>query len=142
MIVRTLDDVDGTDRDVQAATWKSRRLLLAGDGVGFSLHDTVMYAGTDTTMWYRHHAEAVYCLEGAGTLYDLDNEQSHPLRPGTMYLLDGHERHRVVADTDLRMACVFSPPCTGRETHRPDGSYPPPEAPVDTPLPGSGSVGR
>ena len=124
MIVRTMESIEGTERDVHAPTWKSRRMVLAGDGVGFSLHDTVIYAGTETTMWYRHHVEAVYCLEGTGTLHDLDNDCSYPLSPGTMYLLDGHERHRVVAGTDLRMACVFSPPCTGQETHGPDGSYP------------------
>jgi len=124
MIVRTVDDVEGTDRDVWAPTWESRRMVVAADGVGFSVHDTVMYAGTDTAMWYRNHVEAVYCLEGTGTLYDVDNDRSYELGPGTMYVLDGHERHRVVADTDLRMACVFTPPCTGQETHDPDGSYP------------------
>lgn len=126
MIVRTAQEIEGTARDVRAGTWRSRRLALAADGAGFSLHDTVMYAGTETTMWYRHHVEAVYCLEGEGTLHDLEHDREHPLRPGTMYLLDGHERHRVVAATDLRMVCVFNPPCTGQETHGPDGAYPPP----------------
>jgi L-ectoine synthase len=116
--------VEGTDRDVAAPTWRSRRLLLAGDGQAFSLHDTVIDAGTETTMWYRNHVEAVYCIEGNGRLDDLDNGQSYPLEPGTVYLLDGHERHRVSAISDLRMVCVFSPPCSGRETHDDNGSYP------------------
>lgn len=124
MIVRTLAGVEGTDRDVAAPTWRSRRLLLAGDGQAFSLHDTVIDAGTETTMWYRNHVEAVYCIEGNGRLDDLDNGQSYPLEPGTVYLLDGHERHRVSAISDLRMVCVFSPPCSGRETHDDNGSYP------------------
>lgn len=124
MIVRTVRDVEGTDRDVATPTWRSRRLLLARDGAGFSLHDTVLHAGTETTMSYRHHVEAVYCIDGHGQLDDLDNDRSYELAPGTVYLLDGHERHRVVAASDLRMVCVFSPPCTGRETHQEDGSYP------------------
>ena len=59
MIVRSLADVGGSDRDVVAPTWRSRRLLLARDGPAFSLHDTIIHAGTETTMWYRHHVEAV-----------------------------------------------------------------------------------
>jgi L-ectoine synthase len=116
--------VEGTDRDVAAPTWRSRRLLLAGDGQTFSLHDTVIDAGTETTMWYRNHVEAVYCIEGSGRLDDLDNGHSYQLEPGTVYLLDGHEHHRVSAISDLRMVCVFSPPCSGREIHDEDGSYP------------------
>ena len=124
MIVRTLEGIEGTDRDVGAPTWKSRRFVLAGDGVGFSLHDTVMAAGTTTEMWYRNHIEAVYCIEGEGLLEDRESGETHRIAPGTMYLLDGHERHRVTATTDLRMVCVFNPPCTGREVHDEDGVYP------------------
>lgn len=124
MIVRTLQKLVGTDRDVEAETWRSVRMVLAGDGVGFSLHETVMHAGTTTTMWYKHHIEAVYCIGGRGTLHDLVHDRVHPVEPGTMYLLDGHERHRVAAETDLRLVCVFNPPVTGQETHGPDGAYP------------------
>ncbi len=128
MIVRTLQDIVGTDKEVGAETWTSRRLLLAPDGVNFSLHDTVLFAGTTTEMCYRNHVEAVYCIEGRGRLEDLDHDTVHDLAPGTLYVLDGHERHRVVADTDLRMVCVFDPPVTGREVHDPSGAYPLPEA--------------
>jgi L-ectoine synthase len=48
----------------------------------------------------------------------------HPLRDGTMYLLDGHEHHTVHADTHLRTVCVFNPPVTGREVHDEHGAYP------------------
>lgn len=124
MIVRTLDSLHGTDRDVEADTWRSRRLILAADGQRFSFHDTIIYAGTVTTMWYRNHVEAVYCIDGEGTLADEETGEVYALRPGTMYLLDGHERHTVAATTDLRMVCVFDPPCTGAETHDADGAYP------------------
>lgn len=51
----------------------------------------------------------------------------HKVGPGTLYALDGHERHLVRATTQMRMVCVFNPPLTGREVHDADGSYPPPE---------------
>ena len=124
MIVRTVAGITGTDRDVRAGTWRSRRLVLADDAVGFSLHETVMHAGTATEMWYANHIEAVFCVEGTGSLHDLEHDEHHRIEPGVMYLLDGHERHRVTAETDLRLVCVFNPPCTGRETHQADGSYP------------------
>ena len=45
MIVRTLDEIRGTDRDVAGEGWRSRRLLLAADRMGFSMHDTTVAAG-------------------------------------------------------------------------------------------------
>jgi L-ectoine synthase len=126
MIVRRLTDLEGTERDVNGGNWSSRRLMLASDGLSYSLHDTVIRAGTTTEMWYRHHLESVYCIEGSGTLIDRETGEQHELGPGTLYVLDQHDRHTVVAETDLRMVCVFTPPVTGEEVHLPDGSYPPP----------------
>ncbi|MEX1164904.1 MAG: ectoine synthase [Nitriliruptor sp.] len=124
MIVRTRADLDGTDRVTVAGTWSSHRLLLARDGQSFSFHDTTLHAGTETQMWYRNHVEAVYCVGGTGVLEDLDEGVTYPLADGTMYCLDGNERHIVRAHTDLRMICVFDPPVTGQETHDVDGAYP------------------
>jgi L-ectoine synthase len=124
VIVRSLKDIIGTDRDVQAPTWCSRRFVLAGDKVGFSLHDTVLYAGTSTKMWYAHHIEAVYCIEGEGELVNDDTGERHAIEPGVMYLLDGHEHHTLHARTDVRTVCVFNPPVTGQEVHDENGVYP------------------
>lgn len=124
MIVRRLSEIDGTDRDVQSTTWRSRRLLLARDGQPFSMHDTVLHAGTETTMWYANHVEAVYCVGGEGELVNDETGEVHQLQDGSLYLLDGHEHHRVLARTDMRMVCVFTPPVTGREVHDDDGAYP------------------
>lgn len=124
MLVRKLSDIDGSDRDIRSETWKSRRLLLASDGRGYSLHDTILYAGTETTMEYANHIESVYCIEGKGRLLDLVDGDEHVLEAGTLYVLDGHERHQVVAETDLRMICVFTPPVTGNEVHDENGAYP------------------
>lgn len=124
MIVRRLQDIQGSDRDVKAKTWESRRLILKDDGVGFSLHDTVMYAGTVTDMWYKHHIEAVYVIEGEAVLTNRETGETHRITPGTLYLLDQHDRHRVEVKQDLRVICVFNPPCTGQETHDEEGAYP------------------
>ncbi|MFQ5513499.1 MAG: ectoine synthase [Myxococcota bacterium] len=126
MIVRRLAELIGTDRHTQAETWESRRFLLEKDGLGFSMHDTIIHAGTETVMWYRHHLEAVYCIEGKGELQVLPAGPVYAIEPGTLYALDGHERHVLRAYETLRMVCVFNPPCTGREVHGPDGAYPPP----------------
>ena len=124
MIVRSLDEIVGTERDVQAPTWCSRRFVLAKEGVGFSLHETILYAGTKTKMWYANHIEAVYCIEGEGELTNEDTGEKHDIRPGVMYLLNGHEHHTLHARTDVKTVCVFNPPCTGREVHDENGVYP------------------
>lgn len=78
MIVRELSDIVGSEHDVASETWRSRRLLLSADGVGFSLHDTIIYGGTETKMWYKHHYEAVYCIEGEGEIEDLKTGKCTP----------------------------------------------------------------
>lgn len=126
MIVRSLQDVIGTERDVKAANgnWVSRRLLLRRDGMGFSLHETTILAGTETRIWYKNHVEAVYCVGGEGEIEDLKTGEVHQIRDGTMYALDSHERHHLRARSDMRLICVFNPPLTGTEDHDADGAYP------------------
>ena len=124
MIVRTLEQIVGSDRDVDGGNWSSRRLCLAEDGMGFSMHDTVLRAGTETRMWYKHHLEGVYCIEGKATLEDLATGEIHEITPGTIYLLDQHDRHVLRVEEDLRVVCTFNPPVTGAEVHDADGAYP------------------
>lgn len=124
MKVIHIDQLDSTDRDVDHDTWRSRRFVLADDEVGFSFHDTLLRAGTETEMWYANHIECVYVYQGEGTLVNRETGEEHPLRPGTMYLLDKHDKHTVKAETDIRCACVFNPPVTGREVHDEHGVYP------------------
>jgi len=128
MIVRHLDELRGTEREVETPNWVSRRFLLAKDGMGFSMHETVLHAGTETEMEYKHHLEAVYCIEGEGELQVLPSGPTWGIRPGTLYALDGNEHHVLRARSTLRMVCVFNPPVTGREVHGPDGAYPLPAA--------------
>lgn len=124
MLVRKLDDVRASERNVLTDAWESARMLLKGDGMGFSFHITTMYAGGELPMHYRHHLESVFVLEGEGTIEDLGTGEIHELRPGTMYALDAHDRHIVRPRTDLVTVCVFNPPVTGREVHDSNGAYP------------------
>lgn len=126
MIVKALRQVIGTEDHVNEKNWESRRIILERDGMGFSVHDTIIRAGTENIFWYKYHQEAVYCIEGEGEIEDLSNGQVYSIKAGTLYALDGHEKHCLRAKTDMRMVCVFNPPCTGRETHDAEGAYAPP----------------
>ncbi|SIS12695.1 ectoine synthase [Williamsia sterculiae] len=126
MIVRTTEEITDTERDITAENgqWRSKRIVLGGDRVGFSFHETVIKAGTENEFHYANHVEAVWLVEGTGRLLDRETGQEYPLGPGSMYLLNGHERHTVFAETELRMLCVFNPPVVGNETHDENGVYP------------------
>ena len=124
MIVRTTAEITGTDREVGAQDWVSKRIVLGGDGVGFSFHETTIQPNTTHEFHYANHIEAVWLVEGEGTLHDLTNDVTYDLAPGTMYLLNGHERHQVKTRTLMRMLCVFNPPVTGKEEHDENGVYP------------------
>ncbi len=124
MIVRSLEGIKGTAQDVTTPNWASRRLLLARDGMGFSLHETTVFAGTETHICYQHHLEAVYCIEGEGEVQTVADGKVHAIAPGVMYALDRHDEHFLRAHKTMRMVCVFSPPLTGREVHDEKGVYP------------------
>lgn len=124
MIIHRLQDVVGTDREVCAENWTSRRLLLRDAGMGFSLHDTVIRAGTTTEIHYQNHLEAVYCIEGKGMVREMASGNRYEIEPGTVYALDEHDKHLLIAETEMRMVCVFNPPLVGPEVHDENGVYP------------------
>jgi len=118
------DQIIGSEREVEGPGWTSRRLLLKKDGMGFSFHETIIPAGAELSLWYKHHLEAVYCVAGNGSIEDLATGEVHDIRDGILYALDQHDRHVLRGGTeDMRLICAFNPPVTGRETHDADGSY-------------------
>lgn len=125
MLIKKLDEIRRSGRNVRDKGWESARLLLAEDGMGFSFHITTLKAGGEWTFEYRHHLESVYVVSGTGSVEDLATGERHPLGPGTLYALDRHDHHRLRAETELVTACVFNPPVTGNEVHDETGAYKP-----------------
>ena len=124
MIVRNLNTIRQTDRNVRSDGWASARLLLKDDNMGFSFHVTTMFAGAELKMHYQNHLESVLVLKGTGTIEDLGTGEVHRLEPGVMYALNAHDEHIVRPETDILTACTFNPPVTGREVHDESGAYP------------------
>jgi L-ectoine synthase len=125
MIVRTLAELVGTDRDIVGDRWRSRRLLRRDDGMSHSLHWTEIKAGTHLELRYRHHLESNLVVAGEGEVIELESGAVHELRPGAMYALDKHDHHLLRAKTDLTLVCVFWPPLQGDERHNAEGGYEP-----------------
>lgn len=97
---------------------------MAGDGLGYSLHETVVAPGTELELEYKNHIEANYCVAGSGEVVDLATGEVHQLQPGSVYVLDQHDRHVVRAFEDgMKLVCIFTPALQGDETHTEDGSY-------------------
>lgn len=117
MFVRRLSEIIGTERDVNWGNGQSRRLLVEKDGMGFAFLDTIVNAGTDVLLQYRNHLESVYCIDGRGEIIDQSNGEAHSIEPGTIYVLNNYDFHRLRAFEDLRLICVFNPPIKGDERH-------------------------
>jgi L-ectoine synthase len=122
MIIRTLADTEGTDRDVRGDGWRAVRLLVRDDGLGFSMSETTVDPGGELNLWYKHHQEACFVIEGEAEITEHDTGAVHRIGPGSAYAPQ-HDRHAIRVLSPLRLVCVFSPALTGRETHDADGSY-------------------
>ena len=125
MIVRTLEDCNKSDRRVVSpdGNWESTRMLLSADNMGFSFHITTIYKGADFQMHHQNHLESVYCMSGEGEVETLADGKKYPINPGTVYILDKHDKHVLRAFEEMKMACVFNPPVTGKEVHNAEGAY-------------------
>ncbi len=125
MIVRTLAEAQKSARRIVSpdGNWESTRLLLKNDGMGFSFHITTIYQGAEFQMHYQNHLEAVYCIAGKGEVETHEDGKKYPIRPGTLYNLNQHDKHTLRAFTPLQLACVFNPPLHGKEVHNAEGAY-------------------
>jgi L-ectoine synthase len=115
MIIRSVGEIIGTGRDVHGTGWRSRRLVLAEDGIGYSLHETTLEPGVELRFEYVSHRETVYCIEGEGSVEDVVTGRRVQLRPGSMYSAGVGEPHVVRAETPVKVVCVFTPALAGRE---------------------------
>jgi len=125
VIVRSLSEAEKTNRRIVSpdGNWESTRLLLKDDEMGFSFHITTIYENADFQMHYQNHLESVYCMSGEGEVETLADGKKHPITPGTLYILDKHDKHILRATKEMKMACVFNPPLNGKEVHNKEGAY-------------------
>lgn len=114
MIIRNISEID----EIEWGNGVSRRFLTVRDGMGYTLTDTIVTAGTRSALQYKNHFEACYCITGTGMVIDTDGNE-YPLEPGTMYALDKNDPHYLIASPfeDMRLICVFSPALAGDESH-------------------------
>lgn len=114
-----------TDRDVRCPKghFTSLRPILAKDGMGFSVHKTIIPKGTIGHWHYKNHLEACYCVEGRGTLRNIETNEQFDIFPDVIYALDKHDDHQFLAEEDTVLISIFNPPVTGSEVHKEDGSY-------------------
>ena len=115
MLIRKLDEV----KTVEWGNGVSRRFLLEADGMGYTVTDTIVNKGTKSLLEYENHLEACYCIEGSGSVIEMDGTE-HKIEVGTMYALDKHDAHHLLAspDEDLRLVCMFTPALKGDEAHK------------------------
>ncbi len=114
MLIRELDNV----KCVEWGNGLSRRFLLEADGMGYTVTDTIVRAGTKSLIEYKNHLEACYCIEGKGSVIEMDGTE-HIIEVGTMYALNNRDPHYLCGgeDTDLRLVCMFTPALQGDEHH-------------------------
>jgi L-ectoine synthase len=114
MLIKKLDEV----KCVEWGNGLSRRFLLEADGMGYTLTDTIVRAGTTSLIEYRNHLEACYCIEGSGSVVEMDGTE-HKIEVGTMYALNNRDPHYLKGgeNEDLRLVCMFTPALQGDEHH-------------------------
>lgn len=123
-IVRINELID-TEREVYGNGFISIRGLLEKDGMGFSVHKTIIpNSGGKKYHWhYTQHLEACYCIKGKGIITDLSTGIKHLITPDVIYVLDNHDDHTFEALEDTILISIFNPPVKGTEIHNEDGSY-------------------
>ena len=128
MIVRRLEDLkaEGGTKTVGAGQVKTVRYLLSDDGAGFSVSDVTVPSQMDMVLQYKNHVEVNVILGGEGTVEDLATGEVHELKPGMIYVLFPHDRHRLRIENGMHVISIFNPPLIGTENHDADGSYPAP----------------
>lgn len=114
MLIRKHSEV----KNVQWGNGTSHRFLLEADGMGYTLTDTIVKAGTKSLIEYENHLEACYCIAGKGSVIEMDGTE-HEIVVGTMYALDNRDPHYLLGgeNEDMRLVCMFTPALKGDEAH-------------------------
>ena len=123
MFHRRIDEARGVA--ISHGKASAARPLTKRDGLGFSLSIVTGPAGGPHELWYKHHWEANYVIDGELHLEEVKTGRTWDLGPGAMYCVGPTDRHRVTAKTPMTVMSVFNPPIVGDETHDSEGTYPP-----------------
>lgn len=112
------------DRKVKFHAGTSNRILLAQDGMGFSMTKTVIEPSAGKVFQhYKKHLEACYCVSGSATLTNAATGEEFKILPDVTYVLDKNDPHYFEAHEVTTLICTFNPPLVGNEVHQADGSY-------------------
>jgi len=113
----------------------SHRILLADDGMGYTMTKTVILPDAGKVFQhYKHHLESCYCVSGSAVLTDAETGESFEIGPDTTYVLSKNEPHYFEALEETTLICVFNPPLQGDEVHQEDGSYAAPFSGFESPV--------
>lgn len=125
MKIISIEQIEETSREVHCPKggFVSYRFLLKKDKMGFGFHKTIIPVGPPQFWHYKNHLEACYCESGEGIITNVKTKKRYLIKPGTMYVLDKHDKHIFQAIKEVTLLCVFNPPLKGMETHGKDGSY-------------------
>lgn len=123
MIVRYKKDLLDTAQCVKTKIWTSTRFFIKRDGLGFSLHETIIEAGTEQVFWYKNHIEAVIVTEGKAEVVNIATGEIFSLEAGSAYAMTG-DKHIFRTITKVVCFCIFSPGLNGDEIPDEDGVYP------------------
>lgn len=124
MKIRTIKEIENTEKDVAFTGGNSLRLILENDNMGFAFMKTIIPKGGPYFWHYPNHMEACFCISGNGVLTNIETNETHSIAVDTIYILDKHERHLFEAITDVVLISVFNPPLSGNESHDKNGNYP------------------
>ncbi|MGE6778727.1 ectoine synthase [Vreelandella titanicae] len=109
--------------NLKTASFTSLRVVTKKYNSLFSIHDTTIYKDEILELCYRKNEEYVYIIEGEGEIYDYNTQKNYKLEPNTIYHVSENDKHRLIAKTNLRGICIFTPACRGDIEHDEDGSY-------------------
>jgi L-ectoine synthase len=124
MKIKRINQLEHTEISVKFTGGVSIRPVVASDGMGFSVHKTIIPKGGPHFWHYPNHLEACYCIKGKGILVNLETKDQHMITPDVIYLLDEHDKHTFEALEDTILISIFNPPVSGNEKHDKLGNYP------------------
>ncbi|WP_329404776.1 ectoine synthase [Streptomyces melanogenes] len=113
--MRAVEDVVGSECDVDWGNGRSRRILVQADNLGFGLTETYVQPGSESYLRYDNHQEVCYCVSGSGSVESADGV--FELRPGMLYAPGMGEPHVLRSQHGMTLMCVFSPALLGSERH-------------------------